>query len=201
MFKHLYRHIYNSYAVAGIMGNLKAESGLIAHRKQGDFDSDYIPSALYTDKVDSGAITENEFCYDSIGYGLAQWTFWSRKQALLQYAKDRGKSVGDCETQLDFLVQEMSSEFPSVWSTMLNAKSVREASDSVLLNYEKPANASAQCEYRAGLGEEIYTRCALQSEAEEFPEETADEIVKDIVELVERLRSLVARGSLLVARD
>lgn len=38
------------------------------------------------------------FVRDSDGYGLAQWDFWSRKQALLGFTKSGDKSIGDlCE--------------------------------------------------------------------------------------------------------
>ena len=49
----------------------------------------------YTAKVDDGSYTN--FVKDSAGYGLAQWTYWSRKQALQEYAKASGKSVGDLD--------------------------------------------------------------------------------------------------------
>jgi hypothetical protein len=36
--------------------------------------------ASYTVAVDNGSYTN--FTHDSAGYGLAQWTYWSRKQGL-----------------------------------------------------------------------------------------------------------------------
>ena len=44
--------------------------------------------AEYTAAVDSGSYTN--FVRDSAGYGLAQWTYYSRKQALYDYAKAAG---------------------------------------------------------------------------------------------------------------
>jgi hypothetical protein len=55
----------------------------------------------YTMLVDGGFYPD--FVKDKAGYGLAQWTFWSRKQALLDFAKSKGKSIGDLQMQLDFL--------------------------------------------------------------------------------------------------
>jgi long-subunit fatty acid transport protein len=49
------------------------------------------------------ALTPTSLRQKWLGYGLAQWTFWSRKQALLDFAKTAGKSIGDMTMQLDFL--------------------------------------------------------------------------------------------------
>lgn len=38
---------------------------------------------------------------DGVGWGLLQWTFWARKQALLDNADEKGTSVGDLVTQLE----------------------------------------------------------------------------------------------------
>ena len=62
--------------------------------------------ADYTAQVD--ARIYQDFVHDSAGYGLAQWTFWSRKQKLLVFALSRGKSIGDLEMQLDFLWKELT---------------------------------------------------------------------------------------------
>jgi hypothetical protein len=57
--------------------------------------------AEYTAAVDAGSY--NNFVKDSAGYGLAQWTYWSLKQEMLEYHKRAGKSIGDGETQMAFL--------------------------------------------------------------------------------------------------
>ena len=31
---------------------------------------------------------------DAVGYGLAQWTYWTRKQNLLNFARQNNKSIG-----------------------------------------------------------------------------------------------------------
>ena len=70
----------------------------------------------YTVDVDAGRY--GNFVHDSAGYGLAQWTFWSRKQGLYDYAKSTGRSIGDLTMQLEFLFQELSSGYKSVLSTL-----------------------------------------------------------------------------------
>ena len=78
------------------MGNLYAESALRPDNLQGSFEDALGHSdASYTQAVDSGAYTG--FATDSAGYGLAQWTASDRKESLLAYAKEQGKSIGDLD--------------------------------------------------------------------------------------------------------
>jgi hypothetical protein len=75
----------NAFAAAGLMGNLYAESGLVPSNLQNSYEKKLgYTDATYTAAVDSGKYTN--FVRDSAGYGLAQWTYWSRKQALLDFA-------------------------------------------------------------------------------------------------------------------
>lgn len=55
--------------------------------------------------VDSGAYSN--FVHDSAGYGLAQWTYWSRKESLLNFARKTSASIGSLEMQLDFMIREL----------------------------------------------------------------------------------------------
>ena len=41
---------------------------------------------------------------------------------------------------MEFLFHQLSTSFKPVWNTLLNATSIREASDAVLLKFERPAN-------------------------------------------------------------
>lgn len=130
----------NDYAISGVMGNLYAESGLqpsnlqnIYEKKLGHTD------ASYTAAVDNGKYTN--FVKDSAGYGLAQWAYWSRKEGLLNYAKKTKKSIGDINMQLEFLWNEMqSATYKKMMTTLKSAKSVRQASDAFLIDFENPSN-------------------------------------------------------------
>lgn len=163
--------IGNEFGVAGLMGNLYAESGLnprnlenSAERRLGYND------ASYTEAVD--AETYDNFINDHAGYGLAQWTYWSRKRDLLIHAKKCGKSIGDCEMQLGYLMKELRAYFGKDISILSDAKTVREASDYILLDFERPANQSEQnCARRAELGREFYNKFAAH-EAEPKPIKT-----------------------------
>lgn len=153
---HLLQQIRNPYGVAGLMGNLYAESGLRSTDLEGKYEKRLgLTDAEYTSGVDNGTYTA--FVHDAAGYGLAQWTYWTRKAALWNYAIEKGVSIGDLDMQLEFLVREMQKDFKSVWNTLLSASSVREASDAVLLKYEKPANQSEENQARrASFGEKYF---------------------------------------------
>lgn len=156
----------SDYAVAGIMGNLYAESALSSINLQNNFESKLgYTDATYTAAVDSGSYTN--FTRDGAGYGLAQWTYWSRKEALLAYAKGAGKSVGDLEMQLDFLWKELQG-YSYVMATLKTAASVLEASNAILTGFERPADQSAEAQHkRAGYGQIYYDKYA-ESEADEM---------------------------------
>lgn len=149
----------NDYAVAGIMGNLFAESGLNANNLQNFYNTKFgMTDAEYTAAVDNGSYSN--FVKDSAGYGLAQWTYYTRKQALLDFAKAAGASIGNLDMQLSFLWQEMQG-YKTVITELKAAASVMAASNAVLLGYEKPADQSAAVQKkRAGYGITYYNRYA-----------------------------------------
>lgn len=151
--------IKNEYGVAGLIGNLEAESGLYPNRVQGDVPfSDY--SVQYTEQVDSGIISEYEFVNNAPnggGYGLAQWTSPTRKQALYDMYKTGYTSIGSIDLALDYLWFELQNDYSNVLYVLQIATSVRQASDTVLHNFENPLVQSTSIEeYRASLGQRYY---------------------------------------------
>ncbi|BAL82850.1 putative phage N-acetylmuramoyl-L-alanine amidase [Selenomonas ruminantium subsp. lactilytica TAM6421] len=150
----------SDYAAAGIMGNLYAESGLIPTNLE-----DYYECKLgmsddeYTCAVDAGEYPN--FVHDRAGYGLAQWTYYSRKAGLLKYARAKGKSIGDLDMQLEFLWQELQLN-QSLMDKLAEAGSVQEASNAVLFDFERPADQSEAVQsIRAGYGQDYYDDFAL----------------------------------------
>lgn len=149
--------IQNEYGVAGLMGNLQAESGLIPYRVQGDFSNGYTTSITYTSQVDSGVVSESEFVNREQGYGLAQWTFSTRKQGLYDMKQAMNLSIGSVEVAIAYLLYELKNDFPGVYEVLKNAISVSQASDIVLFDFEAPADQSEDVVIaRRGLGESIY---------------------------------------------
>lgn len=153
----------NDYGIAGLMGNLQAESGLKPTNLQNTYEKSIgYTDAEYTAAVDQGVYTK--FADDKAGYGLAQWTYPSRKQNMLNYHKSKNKSIGDLTTQLEFLVKELSTNYTtSVFNVLKTAKSVLEASNAVLLKFERPADTSEKVQnQRAALGQSFYEKYATK---------------------------------------
>lgn len=149
----------SDYGAAGLMGNLYAESGLRPNNLQNTYEGKFgMADAEYTELVDKGRYTN--FVRDSAGYGLAQWTYWSRKEALLAYAKASKKSIGDLEMQLVFLLKELSSY--GLLGRLKTVSTVLEASNIVLLEFEKPAsmNTAATQVKRAEYGQKYFDKYA-----------------------------------------
>lgn len=164
IWNYLYKKIGNAYGVAGLMGNLYAESGLVPQNLQNTYNTKLgMTDAEYTAAVDDGSYTK--FSSDSAGYGLAQWTYSTRKKNMYDYIVTKlGKSIGDLESQLAFLISELSGSYSAVYSVLKSATSVEEASTKVLTGYEKPADQSSSVQSkRAGYGESYYKKYAGSS--------------------------------------
>ena len=133
--------IGNPYGVAGLMGNLYAESGINPKNLQNSGNKKLgFTDVEYTNRVQAKIISKKEFSKDGFGYGIAQWTYHTRKEKMYDFCMASG-GIGDLVTQLEFLWKELQG-YKTVLKTLKNAKTIREASDIVLLKYERPADQS-----------------------------------------------------------
>lgn len=78
---------YSKEAAAGVLGNIEAESGFSA------------------DLIEGGS---------GIGYGLCQWSFGRRTQ-LEAYAESKGVEPSDVNTQIEFLIGEITPRRRGKW--------------------------------------------------------------------------------------
>ncbi len=116
--------------VAGIMGNIQAESG-------------FNPGI------------EEKTPRASKGYGIVQWTF-GRRTNLENYAKSRGKSASDLGVQLDFLWIELNTAYKANTLDPIRATtSVETATDIFLRKFERPANPDGTKPVRLGFAQSI----------------------------------------------
>lgn len=154
----------NDFGAAGLMGNLYAESGLIPTNLQNAYEK----KLGYTDESYTAAVDSRKyqsFATDRAGYGLAQWTYPIRKAELEDYAASCRKSIGDLEMQLDFLMRELRQSFKKVLTVLTSAETVLEASNAVLLNFERPADTGLATQTkRAGYGQKYYNKYAKKEE-------------------------------------
>lgn len=118
----------------GMLGNMQAESGLkedIAQRGM-----TLLSDEEYTRQADNGQLN---FSRDAVGYGLCQWTYFSRKAALLDKAKACGCSVGNGTMQVEFCLDELIHDYPAVFQLLCSSDSIDECSDTICKDFERPA--------------------------------------------------------------
>ncbi|MBO5567399.1 MAG: peptidoglycan-binding protein, partial [Clostridia bacterium] len=165
----LYAAIENPCGVSGVLANFYAESALKSTNLQNSFEKKLgMTDVEYTAAVDNGTYTN--FVHDSAGYGLFQATFWSIKESLLNYAKSKGVSIGDRDMQVDWFLQAMKNDYKAIWTVLTTAKTVREASDAVLLKFERPADQSEAVQVkRAGYGQTYFDKYGKATPAPTTP--------------------------------
>jgi hypothetical protein len=88
---------------AAIMGNMQVESDFSPTNAQDGYG---YPGVDNSDYIDEYKIK------DGVGWGLIQWTFYTRKKGLQEYAEQQGKSVGDLNVQLEYLHLEVTTVNP-----------------------------------------------------------------------------------------
>ena len=101
--------------------------------------------------VNNGTYTN--FVNDEAGYGLAQWTFWTRKAALKSFADDIGVGIDDEEMQIQFLIQEIEQKGCTQWK---NATSVQEGCYYFESEFEQAGNP--QMGNRLTYAQQIYDK-------------------------------------------
>lgn len=153
---------FNVNGACGILGNIHAESACNPINLQNSHNSKLgMSDTEYTSAVDNGKY--QNFVKDSAGYGLCQWTYWSRKQALLNYARQYQKSIGDLEMQLNYLLKELTQY--GLMDKLKKATSIEEATRTFMLDFEKPADQSNNnVQKRVYYSSVYYNRFATQLE-------------------------------------
>ena len=159
---------FTDAAVAGILGNLEAESGYLpnnlenaAARRSGYTDEQF------TKAVDNGTISRDQFIKStkfgvysngSYGYGLAQWTYPTRKAGLYDFAKARGVSIADLQMQLDYIMKEIKSSYKSLLIYLSSATDVSDACLKFHNVYEGSADTASMLSRRIDKAKDIYDK-------------------------------------------
>lgn len=149
------KDLYNYFIAAGLthagalglLGNLQAESGCEACRLQGDYDLTRSRSKAYAEKVDSGEMSVHIYSRDAQGWGLAQWTYWSRKEALYYFCRGRGKSIADEMYQAQFVIKELRDDYPQLLKFLCSTDEMFTATKKVCEEYERPAINNVQARF------------------------------------------------------
>jgi len=169
----------NQFAVAGIMGNLNAESEMrptiVERARRYRIINHGMPAShttaqmdeWYTAEINAGRISRTAFANDGVGYGLVQWTFSNRKDAMhrfiQEYQAPGAFNIGCLEAQLEFLWHELTTTHrTSTYYQLRNTTCILDASNIVLRNYKRPANQGVSVQgTRAGFGLSYFNRFAV----------------------------------------
>lgn len=157
---------FSDYACAAIMGNMKQESAFRSNNVEDRYHADTGKSdEYYTAAVDNGSYSRNDFMRDggkAYGYGLCQWTFYSRKAGLYDFAKKRGVSIADEQMQIDWMMEEMhQSEYSSVYDVLMSGASLHDMTAKFMKTFENPADQSeGAINYRVKLASAVYEEFA-----------------------------------------
>lgn len=123
----------------GVMGNWDCESNLEANRVQGDFSPFRSVSKDYTTRVMNGSISRDTFCKDAKGYGLAQWTYHTRKAGLYDYWEAAGTDLDDAEMQTNYALNELARDYPALLNLLKTSNDIYECTKEVCRVFERPA--------------------------------------------------------------
>ncbi len=124
--------------VAGIMGNFQQESGFRPTAQQ-DRSSDPFPK-------------------NTVGFGIAQWTFTGRQQPLVNLANSKNLPATDLGVQLDYVWQELTGSFSNALRNLKNTNSVSDATFAFHRDYEISADTLQMIQGRIKFGQEIFDK-------------------------------------------
>ena len=133
IYNRLKQHGLPEKSIAAVMGNLFIESG-------------FKPNAVGDTKLRGGT-----------SVGIAQWRE-TRKQGLINYAKNKGKSPNDISTQVDYLMYEIKNQplYSETKRALFNPNlSVADTASVFTKNFERPANSTAEGKKRGVIATQI----------------------------------------------
>ena len=127
-----------------VMGNMYCESLLKSDNVE---DRCSRSDAEYTNLVNTGVISCYEFARDSFGYGLCQWTYWSRKEELWKRTVNQNISVADEMVQCEFCIAELKRDYKFLYAFLCEDCDLYSATSRVCKEYERPAVNNVETRY------------------------------------------------------
>ena len=149
------KYIYNELIKANItvegacaiLGNIQSESAFIPNNLEDSYNRKFgLTDIQYTQQVDNNTYTN--FANDCAGYGIIQWTYHTRKDNLLKYVKSKNKSIGDLQTQVEFLIKELKESFPNIWEQLKTSNNLYNLTWILLDKWENPAVKNISARYQ-----------------------------------------------------
>jgi len=153
VWKFLKNEGFTDAGAGGLMGNLQAESNMRSVVYENIYkDSFGFSDQDYVDMVNNGTYTD--FVDDGVGFGLAQWTFSSRKQALLDFCQGK---IGDLVCQLRFLMKELKSDFSEIYAMLKTSTDLYACTIKVMTDFERSGDYSEKLKnFRYALAKNLY---------------------------------------------
>lgn len=138
---------------AGLMGNIYCESGVESVIYEWYYhDSIGLTNEQYVNQVNSGQYTN--FVHDSAGFGLCQWTYSTRKQALLSHCSG---NIGDINCQLEYLFIELRTDYSRILSLLQSSNDIYACTSKVMCEFERPADQSdAAISHRTSIAQNYF---------------------------------------------
>ena len=136
IYKYLREGGLSHTGACAMMGNMYCESLLKSDNVQDGMGYD---DKTYTDAVNSGTITKSSFVHDARGYGLCQWTYYTRKAELWNLTVGYSYSVSDESIQCELCIRELMRDYPSLYDYLCGDCDLYTATSRICTEYERPA--------------------------------------------------------------
>lgn len=153
----------SDYITAAVVGHIDFESHCVSNVVGGGYllgdDYDEKVTAAIDEGLTDGS-TKDEFCkhkigkYQVWGYGLIQWVDPTECGKLYDYAQACGTSIGDAQTQVAFIFDNVKNNFPDVWQKLLDAESAADAGR-IFAHFVGGTDLAEKLEDRAWFAEEL----------------------------------------------
>ncbi len=190
IYDRLREHGFTEAGALGVIGNWECESNCEPYRVQGDFSSYRSISRAYVNAINYGQLSRDSFARDQKGFGLAQWTYFSRKEQLFDAWKSEGGSIADIELQIAFAYTELKVDFPKDFELLCTTNDIYAATKAVCDRFENPAVKNYDARFQAAV--RIKNEINLNSWSTSSPEPVNDQVEpsNDIVDHRLELRTI-----------
>ena len=154
---------------AGILSNIEAESAFRSDNVQDSFNRTLgISDEEFVRRGNAGDTTL--FMTPDLGFGLVQWTAGDRKEKFLAYFRQRGVSIADFKTQVDYMLVEIRG-YGRAWSVCTTSNDAYQCGYEVCRYYEIPYNKDAKSKQRGSKALAWYSFLSHSGNASETPQE------------------------------
>lgn len=120
-----------------VLANLQAESGIRANNLQDTYNQTLgMSDEEFVRRVDSGNTAL--FMTKDLGFGVAQWTYWRRKEKYLAFFRSKGVSIADEIVQVEFMIKEFKEDFSTCWNMVCGGGDLYGCTDKLLEVWENP---------------------------------------------------------------